>query len=137
MVAHIWMLLMIPQLFLSCVVSHYLFPSFAALIFWLHDGSTSSSSRPKVKHLTNDQCTLLSHAVWSRQTKSSHPLFLYFSAVAVSKVCSSNITTFQSCMQCSLKRIMIISGPIYYFTWLLMILCTRPTQLITFSMNNK
>lgn len=28
-------------------------------------------------------------------------------------------------------------GPIYYFTWLLMILCTQPTQLITFPMNNK
>lgn len=40
-------------------------------------------------------------------------------------------------MQCSFEEDYDYIRPIYYFVWLLMILCTQPTQLITFSMNNK
>lgn len=63
--------------------------------------------------------------------------FIYFFLLWVfSKLCRRNITQFKL-YAVQFEQDYDYIRPIYYFMWLLMILCTQPTQRITFSMNNK
>lgn len=131
------------SLFLSCVVSHCLLRRLCfchpPTLHWYlccELGSPFSLSMPKVKHLTQD-----SHFSFMQfdLIKQNHHFFLFFfvfSALAFSKLCSGNITQFKL-YTVQFEEDYDVIRPIYYFMWLLMILCTQPTQLITFSMNNK
>lgn len=81
------------------------------------------------------------YAIWSRQTKITS-FFLRCEGEVIclprlwAKRCRGTITQFKL-YALQFEEDYDHIRPIYYFMWLLMILCTQPTQLITFPMNNK
>ena len=93
-----------------------------------------SLSTPKVKHLTQD-----SHFAPTQFDLDKQKITFFLgitSAFAFGELCRGTITQFKP-YAVQFEEDYDYIGPIYYFMWLLMILCTQPTQLITFSMNNK
>lgn len=110
MVAHILDDVVNSSLFLSCVVSHCFphlpTPHLHFAISWVH----LSLSTPKVKHLTRDSP---SSSMQFDLVKQNHHFFFFFGAFLLLQLPASvaGVTLHNSsCMQCSLKRIMIISG---------------------------
>lgn len=138
-----WHILDDDSLFLSCAVCHYLlhraFLSLTntALIFGCKLGSPFFiHAQGQTPHTG---LSLWIPAIWSRQAKITSSFFLgggNLSALAFSKLCRGTITQFKL-YAVQFEEDYDYIRPIYYFMWLLMILCTQPTQLITFSMNNK